>query len=92
MSPQVLRLPPWAYYCAVVFDGLARGPYALYISPGQDSVGQYTILLFGVLEMTRRAVWTVFRFELEELQEGLQSQTLQEQCAEPEAYSRLEAE
>ena len=32
---QNITFPPWAYYCAIVFDGCARGPYAIYISPGK---------------------------------------------------------
>ena len=29
-----IALPAWFYYCAVLFDACARGPYAIYISPG----------------------------------------------------------
>jgi len=58
-----IALPAWFYYCAILFDACARGPYAIYISPGQTVVKQYNLLIFGMIEMCRRALWTIIRFE-----------------------------
>mmetsp|Transcript_54494 Transcript_54494/g.108174 ORF Transcript_54494/g.108174 Transcript_54494/m.108174 type:complete len:534 (-) Transcript_54494:149-1750(-) len=57
--------PAWVYAAAVVFNGLARFGWAVYVSPRQTVVAQHTILLLAALELTRRGVWSVLRVELE---------------------------
>ena len=60
-------LPAEWYVFAIAFDLVARLGWAVYISPGQQVVAQNVTLMLGALELTRRAVWALFRLEWEQI-------------------------
>ena len=63
-----VRVFPTSWYVAgIVIDLVARLGWAVYISPGQTVVAQHVTLLLGSVELTRRAVWSLFRLEWEQI-------------------------
>lgn len=49
---------------------MARTTWAIYISPKQTAVKEHTILLFGVIELLRRAQWALIRLEWKQIYDG----------------------
>ena len=63
-----VRVFPTSWYVtAVGLDLLARLGWAVYISPGQTVVAQHVTLLLGTVELFRRALWSLFRVEWEQI-------------------------
>jgi hypothetical protein len=65
-----LTYPTWCYYAAVCSNAVARTTWAIYISPKQTAVKEHTILLFGVIELLRRAQWALIRLEWKQIYDG----------------------
>ena len=53
-------------YVVVAANLLMRCTWTIYVAPGKVVTTQHTILLWGLIELVRRAVWSYFRVEWEE--------------------------
>ena len=60
-----LSFQPSKYYTAIALDFVLRLGWAFVISPDQQYVAENYMLLLGAVELTRRAMWTIFRVEWE---------------------------
>jgi hypothetical protein len=63
----ILLYHPFYYYAAIISNAVFRLGWAIVVSPGQPFLSQQYVLLLGVLELFRRAVWICLRVEYEQV-------------------------